>query len=183
MKITYSNIEGLVILEPRIFEDDRGFFFESYNEKILNDVLPNLSFVQENQSCSKKNVLRGLHFQIPPHAQAKLVRVLYGKVLDVVVDLRSDSKTYGESFSIELSAENNKQLYIPRGFAHGFLSLIDDTIFSYKCDEFYAKEAERSIIWNDSTLKIDWDIVNPILSAKDVSDAEEFIRFDSPFTN
>ena len=183
MKITHCKIEGLIVIEPRVFEDDRGFFFESYNEQVLSDVLPNLSFVQENQSSSKKNVLRGLHFQIPPHAQAKLVRVLSGKVLDVVVDLRLESKTYGETFSIELSAENHKQLYIPRGFAHGFLSLVNDTVFSYKCDDYYAKEAERSILWNDTTLNIDWNTENPILSKKDTSDAKEFIKFDSPFVN
>ncbi len=139
-----------------------------------------INFVQDNQSNSAKNILRGLHFQKPPHAQAKLVRVIKGSVLDVVVDLRKKSKTYGEYILEELSEHNNHQLFIPTGMAHGFLTLENNTIFSYKCSDFYFKESEDSIVWNDSTLNIKWPISHPILSEKD-GNAKEFSSFVSPF--
>src|SRR5690554_1448735 len=170
-----------MIVEPAVFGDERGYFFESFNEATwkaaINDV-PN--FVQDNESMSHKNVLRGLHFQKPPYAQGKLIRVVQGSVLDVAVDLRKDSKTYGKIYKVELSAENKKQLYVPEGFAHGFLTLEDNTIFSYKCTNFYNKESEGGLMWNDESLKIDWEIKDPILSEKDKY-YESFINFVSPF--
>jgi len=181
MKIQKTKFDGLVIVEPTIYEDDRGIFYESFNASILKEVMPNLNLVQENISHSKLNVLRGLHFQIPPYAQAKLVSVLKGKAIDVVVDLRKDSESYGQSFSIELSETNKKQLYVPRGFAHGFVSLADHTIFSYKCDNHYEKNSERTLAWNDESLKIDWIIDNPILSEKDMNADIHWNDFESPF--
>ncbi len=167
MNFSRLEIEGLVVIDPNVFEDDRGYFYESYNkEKFEQNGIKDV-FVQDNQSLSQKDVLRGLHFQNPPYSQAKLIRVIQGSVLDVAVDLRKDSKTYGEHFLIELSAENNKMFYIPAGFAHGFLTLEDDTIFSYKCSNVYNKESEDSILWNDKSLNIDWRVDNPILSEKD----------------
>lgn len=169
MAVVETPIEGLKIFEPRVFGDDRGYFFESYNFKTFKEAGISASFVQDNQSRSVFGVLRGLHYQIPPFAQAKLVRVIEGKVLDVAVDIRPDSKTYGEWFSIILSAENKKQLFIPRGFAHGFLVLSETAEFFYKCDNFYSKESEGSILYNDPKLKIDWqiDLEKIILSEKD----------------
>ena len=173
-------IEGLSIIDPNIFEDDRGYFFESYNKEIFhNNGITDL-FVQDNQSKSQKNVLRGLHFQLPPYSQAKLVRVIQGSVLDVVVDLRKASKTYGKHFSIVISAENRKMFFIPEGFAHGFLTLEDNTIFSYKCSNVYHSESEDSILWNDEQINIEWGIENPILSGKD-SESQNFNEFNSPF--
>ena len=181
MKITKTKIEGLLIFEPKIFEDDRGSFFESWNEKVFKNYLKNIKFVQDNQSISKKNCLRGLHFQDSPHAQGKLVRVIKGSVLDVAVDLRKKSKTYGQHEKVILSESNNKIFWIPEGFAHGFLSLHDGTIFSYKCTNFYNKESERTIIWNDSTLNIDWKLKSkPQISDKDLI-GESFKAFQSNF--
>ena len=180
MKITKTDIEGLLVIEPFVYNDDRGYFFESYNLKAYKDLGIDVDFVQDNQSCSKKNVLRGLHFQKPPFAQAKLVSVIKGSVMDVVVDIRKESPTYGKYFSIVLSSSNKKLLYIPEGFAHGFLTLEDDTIFSYKCSNFYNKDSEDSLLWNDLDLKIDWGIKHPILSEKD-KQARIFSEFKSLF--
>ena len=169
MPIIETPLAGLKIYEPKIFGDDRGYFFESYNYKTFKDAGINCSFVQDNQSRSSYGVLRGLHYQVAPFAQAKLVRVLEGKVLDMVVDIRPDSKTYGEWFSIILSAENKKQLFIPRGFAHGFVVLSESAEFFYKCDNFYSKDSEGGILYNDPKLKLDWqiDLEDVILSEKD----------------
>ena len=171
MIVTETNLQGCFILEPRVFDDQRGYFFESFNQKTFNELTEqNVFFVQDNESASTKGVLRGLHFQNGEHAQAKLVRVINGKVLDVVVDLRSDSKTYGKTFSLELSEFNKKQLFVPRGFAHGFIVLSDTAIFSYKCDNYYNKASEGGIIYNDKTLNIDWQLPEEsfIISSKDL---------------
>ncbi len=162
-------IQGLKIFEPRVWGDDRGYFYESYNENTFIEAGIDAKFVQDNQARSVFGVLRGLHYQVPPFAQAKLVRVIEGEVLDVVVDIREGSPTYGETFSIVLSAENKKQLFVPRGFAHGYVVLSDTAEFFYKCDNFYSKESEGSILYNDPTLKIDWkiDLEKAILSEKD----------------
>jgi dTDP-4-dehydrorhamnose 3,5-epimerase len=180
MKFNETDIEGLVIIEPKVFEDNRGYFFESYNQKdfIKNGI--NDNFVQDNQSLSQKGVLRGLHFQTPPFAQAKLIRVIQGSVLDVAVDLRKKSPTYGQHHAIKLSDKNKKMFFIPEGFAHGFLTLENDTIFSYKCSNFYNTESEDSILWNDKLLKIDWNFPSPILSEKDKF-SQNFNNFISPF--
>ena len=163
-----TEIDGLLIIEPRRFEDTRGYFYESYNLEKYQELLgDSFKFVQDNISISTKDVLRGLHFQNPPHAQGKLVSVLKGSVLDVAVDIRKDSKTYGKYQSIILSAENGLQFWIPPGFAHGFVALEDDTIFSYKCTNYYHPESEQSLLWNDKDLAIDWKIKNPIISKKD----------------
>ena len=176
------NIKGLFVITPRVFKDDRGYFFESFNKFFfINEMGVNIAnFLQDNQSKSSINVLRGLHFQNPPNSQAKLVRVLSGSVLDVVVDIRKNSPTYGNHYKIVLSSENFKMLYVPEGFAHGFLTLEDNTIFSYKCTSFYNKESEGSILWNDTTLNIDWKIKKPILSEKDEI-AQKFCSFVSKF--
>jgi len=180
MEFINVEIEGLLIIEPNVFEDDRGHFFESYNkEEFERNGLKDV-FVQDNQSFSQKNVLRGLHFQNPPFSQAKLIRVIQGSVLDVAVDLRKDSKTYGQYFSVELSAYNKKMFYIPQGFAHGFLTLEDDTIFSYKCSNFYNKASEDAILWNDKDVDIPWGVNNPILSEKDQV-AQPFNQYQTLF--
>ena len=176
-----KEIEGILIFENDIFFDDRGYFMEFYNEKkFKKNILENLSFKQDNISCSKKNVLRGMHFQLPPFEQGKLVQVIKGKALDVVVDLRKGSKTFGEHLRIELSGNNKKKLWIPPGFAHGFLSLENDTILSYKCTNYYSKDHEMDLLWNDENLNIDWGIENPIISEKDKV-ATKFENFNSPF--
>ena len=181
MKINITNIQGVYLIKPKIFKDDRGVFFESFNKEIFdNKVDSKINFVQDNQSLSSKGVLRGLHFQNPPHAQAKLVSVVKGSVIDVVVDLRKESKTYGNYILEELSEYNNHQLFVPKGMAHGFLTLEDNTIFSYKCSDFYHKESEDSILWNDPALNIKWPNSNPILSEKD-ENAKKFSSFISPF--
>ncbi len=172
MKVAKTEIEGLLIIEPDVFGDDRGFFVETYNKEryIKNGI--DVEFVQDNLSKSVKGVLRGLHFQKTPFAQGKLVQVINGSVLDVAVDMRYDSKTFGEWVSVKLSEENKKQFWIPEGFAHGFVALEDDTIFSYKCTNLYNKESEGTIMWNDKDLNIDWQleeyrIGEPIISDKD----------------
>ena len=181
MNIISTKIEGVYLIKPKIFNDDRGSFFESFNMKVFQkETNQKINFVQDNQSVSSKNILRGLHFQKPPHAQAKLVRVIRGSVLDVVVDLRKKSKTYGEYILEELSEYNNHQLFIPKGMAHGFLTLEDNTIFTYKCSEFYCKDAEDSIIWNDNSIGIKWPGSKPLLSKKD-QNAKKFSSFVSPF--
>ena len=168
MKIKPTSIDGVLIIEPRIFKDERGEFFESFNQLIFDKATSGkYQFVQDNQSISKKNVLRGLHFQKPPFAQGKLVRVISGAVLDVAVDIRTDSNTYGQHVAVELSKDNNRQLFIPPGFAHGFIALEENTVFSYKCTNSYSKDAERIILWNDRSLNIKWDTNHPIISEKD----------------
>ncbi len=157
MNVKETNLKGCYLIEPMVFEDDRGYFFESFNKKRFKEVTGlEIEFVQDNQSKSNRGVLRGLHFQKGEFAQAKLVKVIKGKVLDVAVDLRKDSTTYGKHFSIELSEQNKLQLFVPRGFAHGFVVLENDTIFSYKCDNYYNKFSEGGIIYNDLDLNIDW---------------------------
>jgi dTDP-4-dehydrorhamnose 3,5-epimerase len=180
MIIKETNIEGLLVIEPNVFEDERGYFMETYNKEVFKKVGISDLFVQDNQSLSQKNVLRGLHFQKPPFSQAKLISVIKGSVLDVAVDIRRNSKTYGEHYLIELSETNKKSFYISEGFAHGFLTLEDNTIFTYKCSNNYNKESEDSIFWNDELLNINWGIENPILSEKDKK-AQLFNNFNSPF--
>ena len=180
MEIEHFSIPTIALIKPTVFEDSRGYFFESYSKRKFIEAGIHDDFVQSNQSLSQKGVLRGLHFQIPPFAQSKLVRVIKGSVLDVAVDVRKNSPTYGEHISLVLSEHNKHMLYIPEGFAHGFLTLEDETIFSYKCGNVYNKEAERGIMWNDKNLAIDWNITNPILSAKDELNFS-FIDFESPF--
>lgn len=159
MRAIETKLKGCFIIEPKVFNDDRGYFFESFNQKKFNELIKNnVNFVQDNQSFSQKGVIRAIHYQLGNFAQAKLVRVLSGKVLDVAVDLRSDSPTYGQHISIELSAENKKQLFIPRGFGHGFSVLSDTAEFFYKCDNYYNKEAEGGIVYNDEELNIDWGL-------------------------
>ncbi len=162
-------IAGLLVLAPRVFNDNRGYFFESYNKNTLAEIGIHTDFVQDNESYSCQNTLRGLHFQKPPFAQAKLVRVIEGRVWDVAVDLRKDSPTFGQWFGVELSAENKKQFFIPRGFAHGFSVLSQTAKFAYKCDNFYNKASEGAILFNDPDLHIDWKIDTALsnLSAKD----------------
>jgi dTDP-4-dehydrorhamnose 3,5-epimerase len=170
MKVTETKLNGCFILEPKVFDDDRGYFMESYNEELFNaSIGKKVHFVQDNQSFSTKGVVRALHRQIGEHAQAKLVRVLQGCVLDVAVDLRADSATYGQHVAVELSYENRKQLFIPRGFAHGFVALTDTVEFFYKCDNYYNKASERGIIYNDIALNIDWILPQEqlIISDKD----------------
>ncbi|RYC52378.1 dTDP-4-dehydrorhamnose 3,5-epimerase [Flagellimonas olearia] len=172
MKVTETQLQGCFVLEPKIFEDDRGFFYESYSHKSFSEAIGReVIFVQDNFSFSKKGVLRGLHYQKGEYAQAKLVSVLEGKVQDVVVDIRKDSPTYGQHISIELSSENKRQLFVPRGFAHGFLVLSETARFFYKCDNYYNKESEEGIRYDDETLGIDWGISmdHLILSERDRS--------------
>ena len=181
MEVKKTKINGVFLIKPQVFKDKRGHFIESFNSKKFYEATGlNVQFVQENQSLSRKNVLRGLHFQHPPFAQAKLVRVIKGEVLDVVVDIRKGSETYGEYLAEYLSDENHHQLYIPEGMAHGFLALKDDTIFSYKCSNYYRKSSEDGIIWNDSNLNINWNIKNPLVSEKDQF-AQNFTSFLTPF--
>lgn len=181
MEILKTKIEDVFLLKPKVFSDDRGYFFESFNANVWKEKVGEVpTFVQDNESMSNKGVLRGLHFQHPPFAQGKLVRVIQGSVMDVVVDLRRNSPTYGEHLSVILSGENKHQLYLPAGFAHGFLTLEDKTIFSYKCTNFYNQKSEGGLMWNDPALKINWGINNPILSEKDKK-YESFISFASNF--
>lgn len=167
MQLIPTPISDLFVIQPRVFEDPRGYFFESYNSALFKQHHIDADFVQDNQSLSQKNVLRGLHFQNPPYAQGKLVRVITGSVLDVAVDIRKNSPTYGKQYSIVLNEKNKTMLWIPPGFAHGFLTLEDNTIFSYKCTNLYHKASEDSIIWNDPDIGIDWGTSTPILSEKD----------------
>ena len=178
MKINKTFIEDLLIIEPQLFKDKRGFFYESYNK---NNLDINIVFVQDNESKSYKGVIRGLHFQAPPFDQTKLVRCVSGNILDVAVDLRTNSKTYGKSFSIELSSENNKQLFVPKGFAHGFQVLSEIAIVNYKVDEYYNPDSDSGLIWNDKDLSIDWNLdLKPILSKKDLK-LISFKELKSPF--
>ena len=171
MTLKETNLKGCFVLEPKVFYDKRGCFIESYNTKTFETLIgQKIDFVQDNESYSSKGVLRGLHFQKGEHAQAKLVRVIKGSVLDVVVDLREDSNTFGKHFSIELSEENKTQLFVPRGFAHGFIVLSDTVVFSYKCDNFYNKSSESGLIYNDESLNIDWQLPESefVISEKDL---------------
>ena len=169
MNIIETEIQGVYIIEPKVFGDSRGYFFESYSRREFEAKVGPVEFVQDNESKSYYGVVRGLHFQKPPHAQAKLVRVVKGKVLDVAVDLRKDSPTYGRHVSVELSEDNHRQVFIPKGFAHGFSVLSEEAVFQYKCDDYYAPETECAIAWNDPELNIDWRIPadQVILSEKD----------------
>lgn len=158
MNVIETEIPDVVIIEPRVFGDHRGYFFESFSERDFNAQVREIRFVQDNESKSGYGVLRGLHFQLPPHAQSKLVRVVSGRVLDVAVDIRRGSPTFGKHVAVELSDENKRQLFIPRGFAHGFVVLSEEVVFQYKCDDFYAPECEGAIAWDDPALGIDWRI-------------------------
>jgi dTDP-4-dehydrorhamnose 3,5-epimerase len=181
MIVKQFEIKDLLLLQLQQFNDDRGIFFETYNEKKYNSFFgEEIQFVQDNLSISKKDVLRGLHFQSPPFAQGKLVSVLKGAVLDVAVDLRKTSETYGKHVMVELNSENGYQFWIPPGFAHGFLSLENDTIFSYKCTNYYSPNHENTLLWNDVDLNVIWPKKNPIISKKD-ADGLKFITFESPF--
>lgn len=183
MKIIHTDIPEVVIIEPKVFADRRGYFFESFSEREFSELVRDVRFVQDNESKSVYGVVRGLHFQHPPYAQSKLVRVVKGRVLDVAVDIRRGSPTYGRYVAVELSGDNHRQLFIPRGFAHGFAVLSDEAVFQYKCDAFYAPEYEGSVAWNDPEIGVDWKIPSDsvLISAKDslsrpLKDAE--IHFD-----
>jgi dTDP-4-dehydrorhamnose 3,5-epimerase len=168
MEVVETNLKGVLVLKPKVFEDARGHFFESYNQNQFKLAGLDLNFVQDNQSLSQRGVLRGLHFQNPPHAQGKLVRVIKGSVFDVAVDIRKGSTTYGKWFGQELNESNKWMMYIPEGFAHGFATLEDNTIFAYKCTNFYNKAAEDCLLWNDPDIGIKWGLENPLLSEKDL---------------
>ncbi len=180
MEFLQTSLPGLLIIKPDVFGDERGYFFESYNRVKFAAAGLEMEFLQDNESKSKRGVLRGLHFQAPPFAQGKLVRVMRGAVMDVAVDIRKGSPTYGKSESIVLSGENKTMFWIPPGFAHGFVTLEDDTVFVYKCTNVYDKASEGSIVWNDPDLGIDWGIENPLVSEKDAA-CPRFRDVVSPF--
>lgn len=181
MQVVHPYIEGLLVLTPRKFEDERGYFTESFNQRVFNELVgADIRFVQDNESVSSRYVLRGLHFQKPPHAQGKLVRVSSGSVLDIAVDLRKDSPTFGKWHGEILSAANGKLFWIPEGFAHGFIALEDHTKFLYKCTDYYAPDSEGTLRWNDPTLNIDWGNNHPIVSEKDKK-GRIFEELNSPF--
>ena len=181
MEFTATKIPGVWMIAPRIFQDKRGLFFESWCQRKFNDKLgQEVAFVQDNESHSAAGVVRGLHFQRPPHAQGKLVRCTSGAILDVVDDLRKHSPTYGEFLQIELSEENKMQLWIPRGMAHGFSALADNTVIQYKCTDHYAPDHEVTLLWNDADLGIDWSVDSPIVSVKD-KQGTPWCQFESPF--
>jgi dTDP-4-dehydrorhamnose 3,5-epimerase len=181
MEVINTPLKDAKVLIPKVFGDHRGHFLESFNKKKILEIIGNFEFVQDNQSLSSKGVLRGLHFQNPPFEQGKLVRVIKGSVLDVIVDIRKSSPTYGKSFSVELTEENFKMLWIPPGFGHGFATLEDNTIFAYKVTNYYNKESEGCINWADNDLNIDWKIENPIISEKD-KEGQSFNQFQSLFS-
>lgn len=182
MPFIETGIPDLLVFEPMVFDDSRGFFYEAYNQKIFGGAGIENQFVQDNQSCSTFGVIRGLHYQVPPYAQAKLIRALAGTILDVAVDIRKGSPTFGKVFSIELSAANKKQLYIPAGFAHGFSVLSETAEVLYKCDQFYHKASEQGILYNDPVLQIDWKVPmdKAIVSDKDLI-LPEFANCVNPF--
>ena len=183
MQVIPTAIQGVFIIEPRIFGDTRGYFFESFNARDFSQLTGvDVNFVQDNESLSRYGVLRGLHFQLPPHAQSKLVRVVRGAVLDIAVDLRKDSPTYGHHVSVELTAENHRQFFMPKGFAHGFSVLSPEVVFQYKCDDYYHPECEGALAWDDPDLAIDWQLPadKVILSEKD-KHHPSFRSFNSPF--
>lgn len=169
MEVIKTDIEGVVIIEPRIFKDERGYFYESFSQREFEEKVCRTTFVQDNQSKSSYGVLRGLHFQKPPYCQSKLVRCIKGAVLDVAVDIRKGSPTFGKHVAVELTEENHRQFFVPRGFAHGFAVLSEEAVFQYKCDNFYCKESEGAVAWNDPELAIDWRIPaeKVLLSDKD----------------
>jgi len=182
MNLIKTKLDGLVVLKPTVFKDNRGYFMESYNQQNINKLLGNVNFVQDNESESSRGVLRGLHFQKPPYTQAKLVRCLKGSVLDVVLDLRKDSKTYGIFETISLTEENKKQLFIPKGFAHGFIVLSKSAIFSYKVDNYYNPDSECGILWSDLDLNIDWKInKNEIIVSEKDKNLPTFNEIINPF--
>ena len=185
MEVIKTGIEGVVIIEPRIFKDDRGYFYESFSQREFEEKVCRTVFVQDNQSKSSYGVLRGLHFQKPPYAQSKLVRCIKGTVLDVAVDIRKGSPTFGKYVAVELSEDNHRQFFIPRGFAHGFAVLSDEAVFQYKCDNFYNKESEGAVAWDDPELCIDWKVPadKVLLSEKDrqnkcIADADFLFDFN-----
>ena len=182
MNFLETSIPGLILIEPKLWKDERGYFYESYNQKAFKEAGINENFVQDNQSFSQRGTLRGLHGQAPPYGQGKLVRVIQGRVIDVAVDIRKESPTYGRQEAVELSADNFRMLWIPAGFLHGFVTLEDNTIFSYKVTNLYNKESEIGVIWNDPDLNIDWGIAEQdlILSEKDKA-LPSFKEFSSPF--
>ena len=169
MEVIKTALDGVVIIEPKVFADSRGYFFESFSQREFEEKVRKIDFVQDNESMSSYGVMRGLHFQRPPFAQSKLVRCVRGKVLDVAVDIRKSSPTFGKYVAVELTEDNHRQLFIPHGFAHGFVVLSEEAIFQYKCDNFYHKESEGAIAWNDSEINIDWTIPfdDVMLSDKD----------------
>ena len=183
MEVIKTAIEGLVIIEPKVFQDSRGYFFESFSQREFEEKVRKIEFVQDNESMSSYGVMRGLHFQYPPFTQSKLVRCVKGRVLDVAVDIRKGSPTYGKHVSVELSEDNRRQFFVPRGFAHGFAVLSETAIFQYKCDNFYAPQADGGISIQDTSLGIEWQIptVNAILSDKD-RQHPILMEFDSPFS-
>lgn len=182
MNLIKTKLDGLVVLKPTVFKDNRGYFMESYNQKNINKLLGNVNFVQDNESESSRGVLRGLHFQKPPYTQAKLVRCLKGSVLDVVLDLRKHSKTYGIFETISLTEENKKQLFIPKGFAHGFIVLSKSAIFSYKVDNYYNPDSESGVLWSDLDLNIDWKInKNEIIVSEKDKNLPTFNEIINPF--
>lgn len=182
MKVIKTKIEGVVIIEPKVFKDSRGYFFESFSQKEFEEKVRRINFVQDNESMSSYGVMRGLHFQCPPYTQSKLVRCVKGRVLDVAVDIRKGSPTYGQHVAVELTEDNHRQFFIPRGFAHGFSVLSESAVFQYKCDNFYAPEADGGINIKDESLNIDWQIPmsSAILSEKDLKHAC-LKDFNSPF--
>lgn len=182
MNVIKTDIEGVVVIEPRVFDDARGYFFESYSKRRFDEVVRPIEFVQDNESMSTRGVIRGLHFQRPPFSQSKLVRCVRGAVLDVVVDIRRGSPTYGRHIAVELTGENRRQLFVPRGFAHGFAVLSDEAVFQYKCDNYYHPESEGGISIADHSLGIDWriDPAEAILSEKDLRNPM-FSDFENPF--
>ena len=182
MEVIKTKIDGLLILEPRIFEDSRGYFFESFSQKDFNQQVGPVVFVQDNESKSSYGVMRGLHFQRPPFTQSKLVRCVKGSVLDVAVDIRKDSPTYGQHVAVELTEENHRQIFIPKGFAHGFAVLSETAVFQYKCDEFYHPEADGGISILDDTLGIDWKIPTEKVILSDKDTKHLLLKdFESPF--
>ena len=182
MNVIKTAIEGLLIIEPKVFHDTRGYFFESFSQREFEEKVRKINFVQDNESMSSYGVMRGLHFQRPPYTQSKLVRCIKGKVLDVAVDIRKGSPTYGQHVAVELSEENHRQFFVPRGFAHGFAVLSDTAIFQYKCDNFYAPEAEGGINIKDESLGIDWHIPMESVTLSDKDIKHVLLKdFDSPF--
>ncbi len=180
MQVETFEIKGPLLITPKVFADERGHFFESYSKELFRQNGIIFDFVQDNQSLSHKGTLRGLHFQAPPYEQGKLIRVSQGKVIDIIVDIRQSSPTYGQNITVELSHTNHKQLWVPLGFAHGFAVMEDNTIFQYKCTNYYNKNSEGGIIYNDSQLNLNWEVHNPIISQKDLL-LPTFSHFQSPF--
>jgi len=183
MNVIKTAIEDVLIIEPKVFEDKRGYFFESYSQRVFSKEVKDVTFVQDNESKSSYGVIRGLHFQKPPYAQSKLVRVIKGRVLDVAVDIRKGAPTYGKWASCELTEDNHRQFFIPKGFAHGFSVLSKTAVFQYKCDEFYHPESEGAILWNDPQINVDWKLpMNDVILSEKDNRNPLFDDFESPFT-